>query len=335
VTAASPPLRSEDPRPDREGGLTPEPGEKPSLTVGPPSSASEKDGVFRARLVILLAAVLWSTGGAFARVFDSPWLGLHEPNLTPFQRAIGRALFAGLVLLPFIRPRDVTFTAHTFWTAVAFTLMNATYLTAQVHGTAGSAVMLQATAPLWIFALTVFVWRERPEPRGFVSLLIGMVGIAALVYGGWNDDKTIPVLMGLISGLFFGLVLVGLRVQREASAIWLTVFNHLFAAVALCPFIFYDPTPRPPQVAMLALYGVVQMGLPYALVAFGARSLGPREAAALILIEPVLNPVWAYLIDPVRERPTVWLLIGGACIIGALMYRYWPTGGDRERLHAQ
>ena len=41
-----------------------------------------------------------------------------------------------------------------------------------------------------------------------------MAGIAALVYGGWQDDKTIPVLMGLTSGLFFGLVLVGLRVQR-------------------------------------------------------------------------------------------------------------------------
>ncbi|MGL4554083.1 MAG: DMT family transporter, partial [Gemmataceae bacterium] len=280
--------------------------------------------VLRPRLMILLAAVLWSTGGAFARVFDSPWLGLDEPRLSPLQRATGRALFAGLALLPLVRRRDVSFRPRMLWTAIAFTLMNATYLTAIVLGTSGSAVMLQATAPLWIFALTVFVWGERPEPRGFTSLVIGMVGIAALLYGGWADSQFGPVLLALSSGLFFGLVLVGLRAQRDASAVWVTAVNHLFAAAALLPFILADPVPRPAQLAVLALYGGLQMGLPYALVAHASRSVGPREAATLILLEPILNPVWAYLIDPVRERPTAWLLIGGACVVGALAYRYWP-----------
>jgi hypothetical protein len=54
------------------------------------------------------------------------------------------------------------------------------------------------------------------------------------------------------------------------------------------------------------------------------------EAATLILLEPILNPIWAYLIDPVRQRPTIWLVIGGLCVIGALADRYWPTGGERE-----
>lgn len=284
-----------------------------------------------ARLLILLAAVLWSLGGAFARVFDSSWMNMNEPHLTPLQRAVGRALFAGLALLPLVRPCDVSSSPRMLWTAISFTLMNATYLTAIVLGTSGSAVMLQATAPLWIFLLTVIVWGEKPEPRGFTSLVIGMVGIGVLLYGGWTDSKFGPVLLALASGVFFGLVLVGLRAQRDASAVWITVVNHLFAAVALSPFILSDPMPRWPQLVVLALYGSIQMGLPYAIVAYASRSIGPREAATLILLEPILNPIWAYLIDPVRERPTIWLVIGGLCVIGALAYRYWPTGGERER----
>ena len=49
------------------------------------------------RIMAAVLTVLWSLGGAFARLFDSPLLGMNEPHLTSLQRATGRALFAGLV----------------------------------------------------------------------------------------------------------------------------------------------------------------------------------------------------------------------------------------------
>jgi drug/metabolite transporter (DMT)-like permease len=284
-----------------------------------------------ARLLILLAAVLWSLSGFFTRLFDSPWLGLNEPVLTPLQRAAGRALFAGLMLLPLVRPRDVRVSWYTVGTAIAFTLMNATYITAMTLGTSGSAVLLQYTAPLWIFIITVYVYGETPEPRGRVTLLLGMVGVGFLLVGGWTENRLLPALLALISGLFFGLILLGLRAQRGTSAIWLTVVNHLTAGVALLPFIVYDPVPTGAQMGVLVLYGVVQLGLPYTLAAYASRYVGPREAATLMLLEPVLVPVWAYLVDPVRERPDEWMLAGGFFVLGALVYRYWPQGGKDER----
>jgi hypothetical protein len=50
-----------------------------------------------------------------------------------------------------------------------------------------------------------------------------------------------------------------------------------------------------------------------------------------MLIEPILVPVWAYLIDPVREQPDVWMILGGLFVVGSLAYRYWPRGGSDER----
>src|SRR5262249_4485995 len=58
------------------------------------------------------------------------------------------------------------------------------------------------------------------------------------------------------------------------------------------------------------------------LVARGLRSVSPQEAGTLTLIEPLLNPVWAYLIS--GEVPSPWTLVGGGFILGALAWRYWP-----------
>ena len=82
--------------------------------------------------------------------------------------------------------------------------------------------------------------------------------------------------------------------------------------------------PTWPQLGWLALFGTLQMGLPYLLMARGLRSVGPQEAGTLTLLEPILNPLWAYLVAPEKEKPTVHILVGGGCILAALAYRYWP-----------
>jgi drug/metabolite transporter (DMT)-like permease len=66
------------------------------------------------------------------------------------------------------------------------------------------------------------------------------------------------------------------------------------------------------------------MGLPYLLMARGLQSVSALEAGTLTLLEPLLNPMWAFLASPDTERPTLYTWAGGACILGALAYRYWP-----------
>jgi len=41
----------------------------------------------------------------------------------------------------------------------------------------------------------------------------------------------------------------------------------------------------------------------------------------ILLLEPVLNPVWAWIIQ--RETPGGWALLGGAIILGATTYKSW------------
>src|SRR4051794_16704049 len=99
------------------------------------------------RLLILAAAVLWSTSGAFTRFLGEPTpLHLDEPRLGPLQIAAGRVFFAGLALLPLLRRADLSFRPATALTAVSFAVMNATFVWALALGTAANAILLQYTA---------------------------------------------------------------------------------------------------------------------------------------------------------------------------------------------
>jgi len=43
------------------------------------------------------------------------------------------------------------------------------------------------------------------------------------------------------------------------------------------------------------------------------KSAGAFEASLLLLLEPVLNPVWAWLVH--REAPSGWALAGGVLVL--------------------
>ena len=66
--------------------------------------------------------------------------------------------------------------------------------------------------------------------------------------------------------------------------------------------------------------GVVQLGVPYALFVKGMQTIRAQEASLIMLIEPVLNPLWVYFV--IGEAPSTATLIGGGCILTGLAGRF-------------
>jgi DME family drug/metabolite transporter len=290
------------------------------------------DSLTQARLCVVLAALLWSTSGAFTKVLrENTGLGLNEPNIDPLSIAFWRVVFAAAVFLPLVRRHEFTFRPALWLTGLVFALMNALFISAMALGSSANTILLQYTAPMWVYLICVGVLREPTERRGTLTLVIGLAGIVVLLIGGWTGSQLPALALALGSGLAYALVMIGLRVQRGASPRWLTGFNHLLSASLLLPFVWHQPLPSWPQFVVLFLYGTVQMSLPYCLLAVGLRRLSPQEVGTLTLIEPVLNPLWAYLASPATETPTMWTLAGGSCIIGALVWRYWPKRGEKHK----
>jgi drug/metabolite transporter, DME family len=301
------------------------------------------------RVCIALAAVLWSLSGLFTRLLQNPTaLDLHEPRLTPLQIAFFRALFAGLFFVPMLRPRHIRFRPLMPVMVGLFAAMNALFISAIALGSSANAILLQNTAPLFVYVVSVYWLGEPPDRRSLAALLVGMAGMIVIVAGsGRVGGQFDVVLMALGSGVTYAGIILCLRHLRDESPQWLVVQNHLGSALCLATAVFLcnltsgfgfwldwltAPTIR--QLAFLAFFGSIQMGLPYWLFARGLRSVHPQEAGAIILLEPLLNPLWAYLISPETDTPPATTWIGGLLILGALAYRYAPSRQVQANGHA-
>ncbi len=275
----------------------------------------------------MLAGCFWSLSGFFAKALTLPTsLGLNEPPISFLAIAEYRALFAGLGLIPLLRLADRPPLDRKLLGMVScFVIMCVLFVAALTGGTAAAAILLQYTAPIWVLIVGVVWLNEKFEWRDVYMLLGGLAGITVLIAGNWSQSQLSTIAMALGSGVFYAGVVLFLRAQRERSAQWLTAANLAGTALVLSPILFLEPIPRLGQLGWLAAFGIVQLAVPYWLIARGLRHVSSVEAGLLTLVEPVLNPAWAYLIAPDSERPTLATLIGGAIILGSLAVRYWPS----------
>ncbi len=302
--------------------------------------------VRRARACLVLAAVLWSLGSVFMRLLREPLgLGLNEPALSPLQIAFYRGLFGGLVMLALVKRSEMVFRRPMLGMMLAFAVMSAMYLSA-LDGPAANAIFLQNTAPVWVYVFAVVALGERGDRRGWAAVLLAAAGATVIVSGNWprnvppaeHDKQTVQLLLGLGSGIVYAVVVLFLRVLRDHSAAWLVALNLLGTAVTLGLFVLLNDgrsafaewatAPSAKQVAVLVVFGAFQMAFPYWLFTRGLRSVSAHEAALITLIEPLLNPVWAYLITPEKDSPNVWMFAGGALILVALVWRYVPARAE-------
>src|SRR5437870_523326 len=132
---------------------------------------------FKGRLLILTASVLWSLSGVFVPILRSETrFGLHDPEVFSLHISFFRVFFAGIVLVPLLRRRHVRWHPALLFTAIAFAVMNYLYSRAMSEGKTSDAIMLQYTAPMWMFLACVTVLGERTDRRSLVAVLIGTLG---------------------------------------------------------------------------------------------------------------------------------------------------------------
>ncbi|REK18179.1 MAG: DMT family transporter [Planctomycetota bacterium] len=287
-------------------------GEPPAGTAAPVDAQSALPG----RLLVALAAVMWSTSGLFAK---ATMFEVWAPEDRGILLAFWRAAFAGVLLLPAVRrPRwDVKLIPL----CLAFTLMNVTYLSAMSLTTAANSIWLQSTAPWWVLLVGVLVLGE-PFPRSErLPLVIGGLGLAIILGFEVQGQARAGVLCGLVSGFAYASVVLCLRALRALDTVWIVAVAHLVTAVLIFPYVAYlNVWPTPMQLPVLAGFGLIQMALPYVCFARGLRSITSQEATVIGLLEPILLPVWVYLAW--NEVPAPWTIVGGGLILTGLVLRY-------------
>ena len=297
--------------------------------MNPSDSPPPAPGKLAARLWVVVAALMWSTSGLFARapLFDD-WPKADCGLILAFWRAA----FAALVLLPLIRrPKwNVRLVPMT----ICFTVMCVTFLTAMTRTTAANAIWLQASSPWWAFLLAVLIFREPVARRDLIPLGFGVLGVGMILWFELvvHPQDTTGVLCGLGAGVSYACVVLFMRRLRDQTSAWLIALNHLVATVVMLPWVLrVGIWPSPAQLAVLACFGIFQMAIPYVLVSRALRTISSQEAIGICLIEPVLTPVWVLVWGDV---PASWTIAGASLILVGLVLRYvvfeWVAAGRRQ-----
>ncbi|MDH4114583.1 MAG: DMT family transporter [Burkholderiaceae bacterium] len=276
----------------------------------------------RAIVLMVIAPTLWSIAGVVTRHL-SPELQAHGRFEITFWRSLFAAVFVGGYLLLVrrelagsLRRAGVPGLASgAMWATMFICFMLALTLTS----TANTLIVL-AVAPLVTALLAWAALRAPIAPRTWLAIAIAMAGIIWMFAGSLRIESPASVLGMLIA---FGAPL--------ASAVNVVILKKRGHAVDLVPAVFLGgvisaglmlPLALPSiatnaDIALLALLGFAQLGLPCMLLVIAARHLAATEVALLALLEVVLGPLWAWL--GAGEVPPATTLSGGALVLAALL----------------
>ena len=278
-----------------------------------PSDPSDA-GLTRGRPLILAAALLWSLAGVFIKFLDVP----------PLTIVFYRSFFAALVFTPFVRRADWQFNGAVLVSVLTYTAAISAFVSANKLTTAANAIVLQYTAPIFVFLFARVVLRETISRLNGFALLAGMLGVAIISLDSAGQPEMAGVLLALLSGLLFAAYMINLRRTQGVSPAYLTWINNAVCALLLWVLVKSQLAITPNQLGILAVMGMVQLGLPYYLFSKGLQSVSLLEASLIALIEPVLNPIWVAV--TVGEIPSAATLLGGGLILVGLGVRYlWPS----------
>jgi DME family drug/metabolite transporter len=273
-----------------------------------------------ARLQLLGAAVLFSTGGA----------AIKAAEFDGWQIASFRSGIAAVALWLMTPAARRGWTLQAALVGVAYAGCLTLFVLANRLTTAANTIFLQSTAPLYILFLGPWLLKESIRRQDIGFMLAVALGLALFFVGVQRPAATAPDpargnLLALASGLCWALAVCGLRWLSvdgtRGSPVAAVISGNLTAFLVSLPMALPVGSHGLADWAIVGYLGVFQIALAYVFVTNAIQLIPALEASVILLLEPVLNPIWAWLIQ--RETPGAWALLGGAIILGATTYKSW------------
>jgi len=284
--------------------------------TSPPTAAARTD-LARGIGLVAGSAIVWSFGGVIAR-----FLSVTDSWTIVFWRSV----FAAAFLLAFMLVRDgVKGTAALLsgigpaglGVALCFTLGSTSFVVALAHTTVANILLMQAASPLIAALITWALFGERISASTWVAIVAVIVGIAVMVSGSFTGRLSL-VGDGLALAISVSMAVAAVITRRHAHVrMTPAVFLAMVIAGCVSAVMTLPQWVAPMDFALLFAFGALNLGLGLALFVTGARLIPAALAGLVGTIEPVLGPLWVWLVHD--ETPGTRTLVGGALVIAALL----------------
>ncbi|WP_421695501.1 DMT family transporter [Aestuariivirga sp.] len=287
------------------------------------------------RLGVLLvagSAITWSFGGTIARF-------IHVAD--SWTVVFWRALFASSFLLLFMLWREGPRATLAMFrnmglpglgVAICFGVASSCFVVALQYTTVANILLTQAAAPLFAGLLAWMVFGERINGPTWAAIAAVICGVAIMVSASFSGQVS-PLGDGLalVITVMFSSAIVITRHHPEVRMMPAVCLGTAMACVAA--FLLSGPlSVSAPDLGWLFLFGAVNLGAGLAMFVTGARLIPAALAALVGTLEPVLGPVWVWLIH--GEVPVARTVLGGAIVFLALFLHIlndWRRQRERKR----
>lgn len=264
----------------------------------------------RTQAVFLLAttAVLWSLGGVLIK-----WVSLPSLAVAGFRSAIALP-----VLLICFRTNTINFSVAQLIGGVSYAATVILFVYATKLTTAGNAILLQYTAPVYVALFSGWLLNEKIRWFDWVAIAAVLSGLSLFFLDELSSGGLTGNILAVVSGFTFASLVLFMRKQKEASPAGSVIIGNLLTALIGLPWMVKSLPGGTDWIGLLLL-GVFQLGLSYVCYAIAIKRVTAMEGILIPVLEPILNPLWAFFF--VGERIGPWALLGGFLIILSLLFR--------------
>jgi len=268
----------------------------------------------RGVILVMAAAVAWSLAGYFTRLIPlDAWTIL-------FWRGLFGGLFIGLYVLKRHGARTLAVTRAMGWPGLAVTCLSAlgmtTFIPALKLTSVADVAIVFATCPFLAAALA-WVWlRERVLSSTLAASLLAFLGVAVTVAGSRGPSSRLGDLLSLVMTLAIAAMMVAMRRFRAVPMLPTACLANLLGTLVALPLA--EPLAAGPRdLALLALFGFIQMSFGLTLFTIGSRLIPAAETALISALETPLAPLWVWLAFGEVVPPEG--LAGGALVMIAVI----------------
>ncbi len=269
----------------------------------------------RALLLMIGATLCWSSAGVLVR-----HMHLHDAWEITFWRSVFMTLFVGGWVWQQYRGSALRKIAAVglpgLVSGTLLTIMFLGFIIALSRTTVANTLIVISIAPFLTALMGWIFLRETVPVRTWLAMLLAFSGIVVMFVGAVSHDRWVGALIASIVPVAYGVNIVILRkmhasVDMIPALLIAGVISALLTAPLALPF---DADGR--DFVLLALMGVVQLGLGCILMTIASRQLKAAEIGLVSVLETVFGTVSVWLL--VGEQPSGPALLGGLIVIGAL-----------------
>lgn len=271
-------------------------------------------------------AVLVAGSGLMFSFTGVLFRGVEEATDWQFLTARGGGAVLAMLVVTALRAgrRPVPFHAFGWRTALAGVLlaaMSVLYILAFARTSVATVTFLLAAGPLSGAFFGRVILGERIGRTTVVAIALAATGIGVMAARGVDtgavDGFVLAALIPAMIGLYNVLVRSSPTVDPVVPALIANTLVVTVSATVALAGAGLVMTARDLTLGFAAGFVLIGVGLP--LYNLGHRSVPTAQISLLILTEVVLAPLWVWIWP--GEAPAVATLVGGALVIGAVVFQ--------------